>query len=285
MLVLNDYPSASAIAYFDNKVYMMGDDASHLLITDTDFKVLDTITFFNSATKRIPKLTKQDPEAATIMVVNKIPMLLLVGSGSLAPLRSYCWIINLITKEKSTVSLDTFYKRLQAAGIKDLNIEGVATIPGGFVLSSRGNKAYQKNHLIFTTPDFWLDQTNAGISIAKVGVNKDTVMFNGISGLEYSPLTDRLLLTVSTENTYTTLEDGDIGKSYIWVINDISKKREYSGINPSRIIDLETIDSRFINQKIESICIISESKKQTNLILVADDDKGGSSMFKVELKE
>jgi hypothetical protein len=89
------------------------------------------------------------------------------------------------------------------------------------------------------------------------------------------------LLTVSTENTYTSLEDGTIGKSYIWIVNDITSKRNYSGINPVKMIDLETIDNRFSNKKIESACITAENKKEMELVLVSDDDKGGSVLFKV----
>lgn len=283
MTTLIDYPSGSGIAYLNKKIYLMGDDASYLLITDTGFHPIDTIHFFPSTGKRIPKNIKKDPEAAAIVKVNMLPMLLLVGSGSVAPQRNYCWFINPSSKEKIEVSLDTFYNRLKAAGIKDLNIEGLAEIPGGIVLATRGNKTYPKNHLVFTTNKFWQDQTNATFSIATIGTNKDTAAFNGVSGLEYSKLTDRLLLTVSTENTYNSHGDGAIGKSYLWIVNDITTKRNYSGINPSKMIDLETIDSHFISQKIESVCITAESKKEMELVLVSDDDKGGSVLFKIVL--
>lgn len=277
---LKDYPSGSGIAYLDNKLYLIGDDAAYLLIADTSFNTIDSIQFFTSTEKRIPKNIKKDLEAAAFVTVNKLPMLLLVGSGSL-PQRSNCWIINPATKEKTEVSLDTFYSRLKAAGIKDLNIEGLAEIPGGIVLASRGNKAYPKNHLVFTSRKFWQDQTNATISIAVIGTNEDTIVFNGVSGLEYSKLTDRLLLSVSTEDTYSSHGDGAIGKSYLWIVNDITTKRNYSGINPSKMIDLETIDIRFRKHKIESICIITEKKKEMELVFVSDDDLGRSVLFKI----
>ncbi len=52
---LTDYPSGSGIAFYRDKIYLMGDDASYLLVTDTSFKKRDTISFFSSADKRIPK--------------------------------------------------------------------------------------------------------------------------------------------------------------------------------------------------------------------------------------
>ena len=280
---LFDYPSGSGIAYFDKKIYLMGDDAPYLLIMDTAFNKMDTIQFLHSTEKRIPKNIKSDPEAIAVVTIDTAQALLIMGSGSLGPERSICWLINTATKEKTIIKLDTFYDRLKARGIKDLNIEGAAEIPGGIVLASRGNKSYPKNHLIFTSRKFWLNQTNANINIIKMGPNKDTAVFTGVSGLEYSKLTDKLLLTISTEETYNSQSDGIIGKSYIWLINDISSKMNYAGINPDQVIDLEDIDPKFNKQKIESVCIISEDKQAVQLALVADDDKGGSILFTIQL--
>ena len=52
-------------------------------------------------------------------------------------------------------------------------------------------------------------------------------------------------------------------------------------MNPDRIIDLEDTDSRFSGHKIESVCIISENSKEKILILTADDDKGGTVLFRL----
>ncbi|MEJ7625650.1 MAG: hypothetical protein WKF35_02215 [Ferruginibacter sp.] len=278
-----DYPSGSGIAYHDKKLYLMGDDASYLMITDTAFKTLDTISFFASETKRIPKEIKKDSEAAAIVSVNRIPSLMMIGSGS-GPARNYCWIFDPITKEKTEIALDTFYNRLKKAGLKNLNIEGLTEIPGGILLASRGNKSSPKNYLIFTSNAFWKDQANTPFYISLLGATEDTTAFIGVSGLEYSRLSDRLLLTTSTENTYSSLGDGEIGKSFIWIIHDITSKKNYSGINPAIKIDLETIDKRFSKQKIESLCIISENNKRAEVVLVSDDDKGGSVIFKLLLK-
>jgi hypothetical protein len=279
---LPDYPSGSGIAYLNKKLYLMGDDAPYLLVLDTAFNKMDTIHFFDAPGKRIPKDIKADPEAAAVVWVNKAPLLLIVGSGSLVR-RDSAWTIDPVTKERTVTSLDTFYDRLKKAGIKELNIEGAAGLPGGIVLANRGNKAYPKNQLIFTSLEFWKDQADAPISIANVGVNTDTAVFTGVSGLEYSVKTDRLFVTVSTEDTYSTHGDGAIGKSYLWIINDITGKRAYSGMNPTRVIDLEEMDTRFKGQKIESVALLSENKKETHLVLVSDDDKGGTVLFKVRV--
>lgn len=284
MKSLNDYPSGSGLAFYREKIYLMGDDASYLFVSDTSFKQTQAISFFVTDEKRIPKNVKKDPEAATILRGSS-PLLFVIGSGSNERLRNFCWILDLATNAKRELTLDTFYNRLLAAGIRELNIEGIATLPSGLVLASRGNKSYLKNHLIFTSHNFWKNQSEAPISIATIGVTADTSLFSGVSGLEYSRTSDKLLLTISTENTYNPMDDGAIGKSYLWIVNDISSKTGYSGINPTVILDLENIDARFKKQKIESVCIISDTKKDAELVFVSDDDKGGSVLFKVRMNK
>ncbi|MEO6584425.1 MAG: hypothetical protein ABIO05_08880 [Ferruginibacter sp.] len=282
VMPLPDYPSGSAIAHFKKNIYLMGDDAPYLLVIDTGFRSIDTIQFFSSADKRIPKDVKKDPEAITNIEYENNPALLLLGSGSL-PTRNICWIIIPTSKQKITISLDTFYRRLQQMGIKEINIEGAATTPSGIVLACRGNKAFAKNYLIFTSHNFWHNQQEANIQLATLGVQSDTSNFVGVSGLEYSKLHDQLLITLSTENTYDAYTDGVIGKSFLWQVNDISLKHTYSGINPNKTFDLEAIDGRFKKQKIESVCILAENASRQELLLVADDDKGGSVLFQLTL--
>lgn len=261
----------------------MGDDAGYMLITDTAFKKLDTIDLAGIGNRRLAKEIKPDYEASSLIYIKRKRHLFLVGSGSLSPYRNNCIILDIENRSRRSVKLDTFYNRLIDAGIKELNIEGVTQIPGGMLLASRGSRGYRKNHLIYTTSNFWDDQTEAPFTISSVGTNTDTSMFQGISGLEYSRLTDRLLLTVSTENTFNAYEDGVIGKSYLWLIKDISNKKNYSGINPYQVIDLHQTDKKLSGHKIESVCILNENNKEMEVVLVSDDDKGGSALFKMKV--
>ncbi len=283
MRPLPAYPSGSGLAYFDKHFYIMGDDAPCLLVTDSLLNVVDSIAIFAATEKRIAKDIKTDIEAIAVVNRTTTPLLLLTGSGSKSPNRDSCIIINPLTKEKKHYSLAIFYERLRIAGIDDLNIEGSTALPGGIALVSRGNKNFPRNTLIITSGDFWKNQQTTSFKLIKTGVTTDTSFFNGVSGMDYSYVTDQLLLTVSTEDTRNSYDDGAIGKSYLWIINNISSKKEYEGINPDRIIDLEEMDSRFKGQKIESLCIVSESKAQKELLLVADDDKGGTVLFRILL--
>ena len=279
---LKEYSSGSGMAFFNNRIYLIGDDMGYLMVIDTFFRMIDSIQLYPQ-TGRISKNIKPDLEAASLVRAKKAPFLLLLGSGSVFPYRSKGWYLDIKTREKTLIDLDTFYRRLQTNGIKDVNIEGLTSIPGGVLLANRGNKSDPKNYLIFTSSDFWRNQGTTSIRVMKLGANTDTASFSGASGLDYSYKSDRLFLTVSTENTYSSFADGAIGKSYLWIIDNLSSKRRLAAINPNRVIDLESLDERFKGHKIESVCILSETRTAYRLAMVADDDKGTSVLFMITL--
>lgn len=283
MKTLQGYPSGSGIAFFKDHIYIIGDDATGIIKTDSQFNEAERINLFNFSQQRIPKEIKADLESIALIRYNKTKAFFLPGSGSLAPHRDTGWIVDPATKEISKYPLDTFYSRVRNNGIHDLNIEGATAIPTGIVLATRGNKSFPKNYLLFTGNRFWEKQETTSIRIVKTGSNSDTSFFTGISGLDYSYPSDRLFLTASTENTNSSYTDGSIGKSYLWIINDISSKRRLDVMNPDKIIDLEEMDPRFKGYKIESVCIVKENKKEKELVLVSDDDKGGTVLFRIIL--
>ena len=273
------YPSASAVEYHNRQLFVMGDDATHLLILDSNFNLLDSVQFFTHDGRRIPKDIKPDLEAMASIRHRDSLQLLLVGSGS-SPARNTIWIMNPSTKEKTEWKIDTFYRRLKNL-LPELNIEGACYFGGSVVLSNRGHKDFPRNHLVFTSANFWHDQNRCPLNLVKVGVNEDSANFQGVSGLSYARRSDKLILAVSTEDTRSVYEDGAIGKSYLWIIDNISTKRRWKAINPNRIIDLEETDIRFRGQKIESVCVIKETRNFLHLVLVADNDDGSSKLFKL----
>lgn len=275
---LDHYPSASAIEYVNGRFYIAGDDAAYILIADSNLVIIDSVALYSFSNQRIPKAIKPDIESMSVTPDNK---LLLPGSGSLAPYRSIAWLIDPAAPAKDSMRLDTFYNRLLVNGIRELNIEGSCFIPGSFLLANRGSKGYPKNQLVFTSPQFWQRQAQVPVSAILLGSNTDSTQFSGVSGMDYAPKSDRLILTVSTEDTRNSLDDGAIGKSYLWIIKSISAKRRWSAINPDEVIDLEETDSRFKGQKIESVCVVKESKSFIHLVLVADNDKGSSTLFRL----
>jgi hypothetical protein len=277
---ISSYPSASGIENFNNQFYIIGDDANNVLILDSNLNSIDSVSIFPFSGQRMPKSIKADLESISITKTNEI---LLPGSGALSPYRNSAWLINPETREKKHYHLDTFYQRLKLTGLKELNIEGSCVIQGSFLLSNRGNKNNPHNQLIITNEKFFLDQLGSVINVISIGINDDSTIFSGVSGLAYSKMSDRLILTVSTEDTQNSLDDGAIGKSYLWIVNNISSKLRWKAINPNKVIDLEKLDLRFKGQKIESACIEKETDDLLHLILVSDNDMGSSNIFRVIL--
>lgn len=274
--ILPHYPSASGIEYTNIQFYIIGDDANNLLVLDSNLNSIDSIQLYSFSEKRISKKIKADLEAILITPKNK---LLLLGSGSLAPYRNGAWLVDPATKQKDSIRLDTFYQRLSLYGLEEINIEGACAIPGSIILSNRGSKGFPKNHLVFTDNSFWEKQKTSAVTCILVGSNTDSSVFKGVSGLAYASKSDQLILTVSTEDTRNNVDDGAIGKSYLWLVKSISSKKNWKAINPNRIVDLEEIDPRFKGQKIESVCVTKETTNFIYLTLVADNDDGSSTLF------
>lgn len=277
------YPSGSGIEFYNDHFYLIGDDATSLLQLDNNFNVMDSIQLYDSIQGRIPKETKPDLEGITVINDKENTRLLITGSGSVKPYRNTTWLIDPATKQKSEFRVDSFYQRLSSDGLEVINLEGICAIPGYIIFINRGNKAYQKNFLILTQDDFLFNQSASSIHIIQLKANEDTASFKGVSGLVYAPGSDKLILTVSTEDTRSAYEDGTIGNSYLWIIDNISAKIKKDTISPNRIIDLETIDGRFSGQKIESACVISEKNNIIHLALAADNDNGSSTVFKISI--
>ena len=274
-----DYPSASSIEYYDGKLYVMGDDATNLLIIDTNFNIIDSITLFSYSGRRMPKNTKPDLEASAI---DDDVNLYFFGSGS-AIQRNLGLKYNLKTKKTDSIRLEPLYTKIKSAGIEQINIEGACFISQQLILVNRGNKSYQHNQLIIIDEAFLKNDTSYNFSILPFEIQKDTTFFKGISGLSYVKQIDRLIMTVSTENTRNAYDDGEIGKSYLWIIDHISSKLGNKIINADKIIDMEEIDQRLKNQKLESVTLISETDKLLRLAVVADNDDGSSTIFKLSI--
>lgn len=278
-----EYPSASGIEYYDGKLYIMGDDATNLLVLDSSLNIVDSISIIDYPGKRIPKDIKPDIEAAALNSDD----LFLFGSGSLLPHRNYGWKLNLNEVERYSYNLDLepLYSKVKGLGIEQINMEGACFVQGKLILVNRGNKGYPANQLIITNENFWVKDSSFQVSFIPFVAQKDTSSFKGISGLCYAKQTDQLIMTVSTENTRNSYDDGEIGKSYLWIINNISTKLNSQTIAPDKIIDLEEIDQRFKGYKIESVTTIGETNKLIDLVLVADNDDGSSTIFKMSIKK
>jgi hypothetical protein len=281
---LENYPSGSGIEFYDDKIYLVGDDAKDLLIMDKKWKKPELINLFDAPGKKIPKEFKSDLETMTVLPVEKKPHLLILGSGSTDG-RNKGLLFNLKNNGKTWLDLTVFYNRIKAAGIAALNIEGIALVYDYLVLVNRGNNTYPGNHLIVTKPNFYKQQEDAPLEILKIDFGPVSKELLGVSGLTYSDKHEDLFLTISTENTPNAVDDGVIGKSYLGVIENLYRKigREKLTIKINQLIDLPAADKKFKGYKIESVCIQSEKDHSMKLQLVADNDTGKSFLFKTYL--
>jgi len=274
-----DYPSASSIEYYDGKLYLMGDDATKLLVLDTNLNIIDSFPVISYSGNRIPKDIKPDLEASALNGDN----LFLFGSGSLSPHRNFAWKYNLKTKDNDSINLEPLFIKAKELGVEQINIEGACFVSGKLLFANRGSKGYPHNHLIIIDEKFLDNDSSFQVSIVPFAPQKDIASFKGISGLCYAKESDQLIISVSTEDTKSSHEDGAIGKSYLWIVNNISAKIIDKALGTKRVIDLEYIDSRFKGQKIESATVIKETGNLIYLALVAENDDGKSTVFKMSI--
>ena len=281
-VLLSDYPSGSSIEYNNNKLFIIGDDATRLMILNPNYNKVDSVKLFKGA-ERISKNKKTDLESSTIITVNGNQSLLLLGSSSTKKREQL--IINSLDQAKvlESFSIKKFNKRLFNAGVKELNFEGLAATTDRIVIANRGHLDNPTNHFIITDTDFWRNQSKAKINIINIILGQKVKSFAGISGLTYAPSKDILLFTASTENTTSTYGDGEIADSYIGWISGFSTKVQSKEITADGFINLSENNQSFKKQKIESVAIQEIQGNTLILHFVSDNDNGQSTLFKARL--
>ena len=151
---LPDFPSGSSIVMIKDKLYIIGDDANSVLVTDKNYQETDRIPLFDYSEKRIPKEEKMDLEAA-ILLSEKKDRVMAFGSGSEEARQRNVLFWTRSNKKKRIISTDVFLDRVASHGIGEVNIEGATVIGKQVLLVNRGNITNPKNHLIITTTDFF----------------------------------------------------------------------------------------------------------------------------------
>jgi hypothetical protein len=285
-LLLTEFPSGSSINFYKDKLYLIGDDATHILVLDKEYQRLDEIALFKFDGKRISKEEKIDLETSTILTLNSIDYLLVVGSAS----RKKRKRILLIPLESPTgktlpieaVKIKAFAERLEQTGMAEVNIEGSCVIGTQLILSSRGNRANPVSFLIRTNYTFWQNQEDALISIASIQLPLDAPAIT-VSELNYDKPKDILLLTFSMEATDNAYEDGAIGESYFGWITEITKKINQDNVHVEGLIKLSDVHDSFKGEKIEGICIEDHNTEHMIAHLISDNDLGESKLFKLRL--
>ena len=275
---LTDFPSASAIEYANGKFYVFGDDATYLLILDSNYNRVDTVHYSTQNAYRISKFAKPDIESATIISVGNEMHLYALGSLSTQNRMELFYFPLVNVHGYSTFDYSPFAEKLKA--LPELNIEGLAFVYSKLVMSNRANKTHKTNKLIISDDNF---DENKNFPPTIIDLLIDSTNILGVSGLYYVEEKDLLLFTASEEDTPNALDDGKISDSYLGFIEKFSAKMEDKTITPNQLIKLSTINKIFIKQKIESVCVEKITGSEMILHLVADNDNGESRLFKMKV--
>ncbi len=272
------FPSGSAVEIFGDVLYVVGDDASKILLLDKNYNPLNED---KPVIERISKDEKIDLEASTIIQKEGKPFLLIVGSGSKENREKVVMLPLPYSKGSLSDTIDNsaFIKLLKEKGIDEVNIEGVASTKQAIIFANRANIKNPVNHLIFTASSFPDTATSSSIIVRKLILPHKNIVA-GISGLAYDSINDVLLFTASTEETVNAYDDGKIGDSYMGYIKNISTQNKEE-ITPDDFINLTKENNSFKGQKIESVCIESVAGNNYVLHLISDNDKGATGLFKV----
>lgn len=287
--LLADVSSASSINHHNGKLYLIGDDSTTTVILDTRYTLLDSLRLFNYPEEHIPKPVKIDLETSSLVLVNGKLNLLCIGSGSRDPRKKVLRIplsdSGLFDHNQSVEFIDVseFIKRFASLGIDEINIEGSAQIGECFILANRGTKTYPVNQFVVTDARFWNNPKKASLKSIQLMLSHDEKEFLGVSELCYVTSSDMLLLTISTENTSNSYDDGEIGDSYIGWIKNISTKLNGVKLHLDGVINLSNASEEFEGQKIEGICVESANDDNFLLHLVSDNDGSDGRIFNIEL--
>lgn len=279
-----DIRSGSAIEYRDRQIFVAGDDARCVYVLGEDRRRTKTIRLLEGALdERIPKKHKPDIEAMALIDPGPRPALLLLGSGS-RDRRNVGFVVDIGNEQVRQIALDVFYDRLRDSGLPDLNIEGAAVVGDRMVLGNRGHKRHPANQIIVTDLDFYDRQERAAVRILTLAMESPHAQ-SGISGLAYSRTHACLIVTLSTEDVANTYDDGEIGASYLAFLRHPAERLQsaQATVRCDEYVDLTAVDQKFAGQKVESVCIQSESADGMWLYLVADNDSGDTHLFELAL--
>lgn len=277
--IIIDYPSGSALEFHNKTLYVIGDDVNHILCLDEQWNEVNQLKLFEFNGNRIPKPDKPDLECATI--IND--MLYVIGSGSKSPQRDVAFIVDLSNNKIKKISTASFYAIFRDRNlVSEMNIEGFTVCRDKLLFFNRGN-TQQPNQLIITDHKILKKQFPDKFKIMPINIGTLNQIALGISGACYDEQNDVLLITASAENTNNAYDDGDIIGSVLAVVYNAYQKLNHQFLEIDMLIELDTIDSNFQKQKIESICISHQTNKNYTCVLVADNDDGKSVLFELEI--
>jgi len=292
-VVLPRLPSASGVEIIGSTAYVISDDAPFLYMLDAatlapagEVQLFETADF---GTGRIPKASKPDLESmAAIAGPGGAAGLLLCGSGS-RPNREIGYFVGLPAGASAAprfvqrLDLAPLYARLRAQlpPGTTLNIEAAATSATELLLLQRsvgGGPA-----VLFALPlealthlfePRWAGPT--AVRMLTFGLPVLDGYAAGFSGATF--VANKLVITASVEATADAVADGAVLGSFVGVVDLGAQKASFAR--------LAWADGRAYLGKVEGLAVRRTlAPGHLELLLVTDDDQGGSTALVAELTE
>lgn len=295
--VLPNLPSASGVEVVGTVAYVIGDDAPYLYQLDAatlaagePTRLFETAHFSSG---RIPKELKLDLECLTALTMATGETgLLVLGSGATAAREQGFWVP--LPKGSPgvgavyPVSLSGVYAALRALlppGIV-LNLEAAAATATELLLFQRTVGAATGN-LLFRLPlaatlDYLHHRTSQVPPVQQQLFELPIIDGKpaGFSGATW--FDDTLFVTASVEDTQDAVLDGAVLGSFVGVL-ELAKPSDK--VLPVRLARLELPGGKPYRGKVESVAVRRKSgPKGYELLLVTDDDAGGSTAVTVALQ-
>lgn len=271
------FSSGSGMTFFENRIYAVGDDDPYFWILDRKGNLLDTILIVESpylVDGRIKKSKKPDLEAVAIVQTLDGEKLLLFPSGSDLEKRVTAYVFD--SKSKKIQELDVlplFKAMLQILDRENsINIEGLASDQEHLFFFNRDNNSvFRMKQSDFT--DYFLHQNNEPLNLEIFFY--DLPEFEGqtatFSSAEKISNTEFLLFSASTEATDNWIEDGEVGPSFIGLLN--LRNMEISFCHP-----VTTKEGSHYIGKIEGIIGHNDENGKLSITAITDNDDG-KTMF------
>jgi len=248
---LPDLPIGSNLEFFNDYIYLVDDDASDMVVLNKKWQTHAMHQLLVNGDPKIAPKSKSDFEATTIVEVNSIPRLLVLGFD-VKDSHHKAILINLDDHTKEEFDISEFYNRLkETVGI--INIESAAIVLGKLILCNRDHKASPENHIIVTDADFYRNQSGAEITTISFDLPQTPKQVVGLSGLAYSYKNDWLVATLLTESS--TDPEGAVGDSYLAVIENASRKVVRKKMKVNTLFHLSETDQAFNGFNMQSVCV------------------------------
>jgi hypothetical protein len=286
-VAIPNLPSASGVEIIDDIAYLIGDDSPWLYLLDAaTLTPVGQVQLFDApafATGRLPKADKPDLECTVALVwPDGRTGVLVLGSGSKAP-REVGWFVPASTSPApQKVDLAPLYDLLRAhlpLGVDVLNLEAAAATATELLLFQRTVGRADAAGLFQLPLEATLQfLTNAAAPAPAISVKWFSLPeIDGCpAGFSGATLVDgQLFVTASVENTLDAVLDGAVLGSFVGVVNLQAHTATFAR--------LAWADGRAYHGKVEGLAVRHLHVGQAELLLVTDDDAGGSTAVTAHL--